>query len=172
MKDGKPFPDADEVYADLLKSEEVSVPLCMYRPSHKKLLQRKSHKNGVSTFAFAFARLISVMSISSQIFKKLIISIKQLSISGLEGVDLQSNAPNYLDLSPLYGPNETETDKIRIKDGSGMLFPDCFYDDRFATFPNAVSALLILWNRNHNVCKRCRFFYLALIFHSISQGDL
>jgi hypothetical protein len=58
----------------------------------------------------------------------------------------------YLDLSPLYGVNDTETDMVRAKDGRGMLSPDCFYDGRVMLLPPAVSAFLILWNRNHNVC--------------------
>ena len=40
---------------------------------------------------------------------------------------------------------------VRLKDGSGMLSPDCYYEDRTLFLSPAVSALLILWNRNHNV---------------------
>jgi len=32
-----------------------------------------------------------------------------------------------------------------------MLSPDCFFDDRVVLHPHAVSGLLILWSRNHNV---------------------
>jgi hypothetical protein len=64
--------------------------------------------------------------------------------------DYNETAP-YLDLSMLYGVNDSETDAIRVKDGRGMLSPDCFFDNRVILLPPAVSALLILWNRNHNV---------------------
>lgn len=56
-----------------------------------------------------------------------------------------------LDLSSLYGVNESESDLVRAKDGRGMLSPDCFYENRIMYLSPAVSALLILWNRNHNV---------------------
>ncbi|KAM6494625.1 hypothetical protein JOM56_009248 [Amanita muscaria] len=56
----------------------------------------------------------------------------------------------YFDLSPLYGSNDRETDTVRTKNGSGMLWPDCFFEDRLAPLPDAGPALLILWNRFHN----------------------
>ncbi|KAG5645631.1 hypothetical protein DXG03_005622 [Asterophora parasitica] len=59
-----------------------------------------------------------------------------------------------LDLSPLYGVDDSECDLIRAKDGTGMLSPDCFYDDRATFLPPAVSVLLIIWNRNHNYIAR------------------
>jgi linoleate 10R-lipoxygenase len=40
---------------------------------------------------------------------------------------------------------------VCMKDGSGMLSPDCYYEDRTLFLSPAVSALLILWNWNHNV---------------------
>ena len=58
----------------------------------------------------------------------------------------------FFDLSPLYGFTDDDADQIRLKDGTGMLAPDCFCEDRVAFLPPAVSAMLILWNRNHNVC--------------------
>ena len=70
---------------------------------------------------------------------------------------VDQNNPNFNQTSPffslstLYGVDDTETDQIRVKDGRGMLSPDCFFDDRVVLHPRAVSALLILWNRNHNV---------------------
>ncbi|KAF8630033.1 hypothetical protein AX15_003144 [Amanita polypyramis BW_CC] len=56
----------------------------------------------------------------------------------------------YFDLSPLYGTNKEETNKVRMKDGSGRLWPDCFSEDRLTMLPDSVPALLILWNRYHN----------------------
>ncbi|KAG6864426.1 hypothetical protein C0991_009578 [Blastosporella zonata] len=60
----------------------------------------------------------------------------------------------YLDLSPLYGANDSESELVRAKDGRGMLSPDCVYDDRVMFYSPAVAALLILWNRNHNYIAR------------------
>ena len=54
-------------------------------------------------------------------------------------------------LSPLYGATSEETNKVRSKDGRGMLAPDCFFDPKVLNYPQAVVALLVLWNRNHNV---------------------
>ena len=57
----------------------------------------------------------------------------------------------YLDLSPLYGVDEIESKEVRVVDGRGMLAPDCFFEDRVIYLSPAVSVLLILLNRNHNV---------------------
>lgn len=38
-----------------------------------------------------------------------------------------------------------------MKDGRGLLLPDSFFEDRLVFLPPAVTALLILWSRNHNV---------------------
>jgi hypothetical protein len=56
---------------------------------------------------------------------------------------------SYLDLSPLYGANQEEQNKIRtFKDGT--LKPDCFSEIRMGTLPPGVGALLICFNRFHN----------------------
>lgn len=73
---------------------------------------------------------------------------EQLSFVRNKGEDPEKAC--FLDLYPLYGVKEN-TSSIRAKDGRGMLSPDCFVDKRAACYPAAVSALLILWNRNHNV---------------------
>ena len=55
----------------------------------------------------------------------------QLSLFRITGTKSEHNETSpYLDLYPLYGVNDTETDMVRAKDGRGMLSPDCFYDDR------------------------------------------
>ncbi len=66
-----------------------------------------------------------------------------------------NKASPYFDLSPLYGTNEVETGSIRMKDGRGMLWPDSFTEDseRLGMLPDSVPALLVLWNRYHNVCS-------------------
>ena len=58
---------------------------------------------------------------------------------------------SYVDLAPLYGNNQQTQDKIRKKDGRGLLIPDTFAEDRLLLLPPAVCVLLTLFNRNHNV---------------------
>ena len=58
---------------------------------------------------------------------------------------------SYVDLAPLYGNNQEMQDKIRVRDGRGVLHPDTFAEDRLLLLPPAVSVLLVLFNRNHNV---------------------
>ncbi|KAF8324641.1 hypothetical protein F5887DRAFT_902682, partial [Amanita rubescens] len=40
-----------------------------------------------------------------------------------------------------------------LRDGTGMLWPDSFTEERLAMLPDSVPALLVLWNRYHNVCS-------------------
>jgi linoleate 10R-lipoxygenase len=61
---------------------------------------------------------------------------------------------SYIDLAPLYGNNEETLNKIRVRDGRGLLQPDTFAEDRLLLLPPAVSVLLVLFNRNHNVRPR------------------
>ncbi|KAF8623795.1 hypothetical protein AX17_007298 [Amanita inopinata Kibby_2008] len=94
-----------------------------------------AHPNDVSGMAFAVATI--------------------LALSLYREADPHSRSEHngtspYLDLSPLYGVDETDTDKIRMKDGRGMLSPDCFCEDRLDMLPDSVPALLVLWNRYHN----------------------
>ena len=58
---------------------------------------------------------------------------------------------SYVDLSPLYGNNEETLNKIRVRDGRGLILPDTFAEDRLLLLPPAVCVLLVLFNRNHNV---------------------
>ncbi|KAL4078615.1 heme peroxidase [Scleroderma yunnanense] len=60
----------------------------------------------------------------------------------------------YVDLAPLYGNDQATQDKIRIKDGRGLLHPDTFAEDRLLLLPPAVCVLLVLFNRNHNYIAR------------------
>ncbi|KIL60375.1 hypothetical protein M378DRAFT_26578, partial [Amanita muscaria Koide BX008] len=96
----------------------------------------KTHPNGISSLAFAFISILSKLSLNRG-------DTNQASLNH------NSTSP-YFDLSPLYGSNDRETDTVRTKNGSGMLWPDCFFEDRLATLPDAAPALLILWNRFHN----------------------
>lgn len=56
---------------------------------------------------------------------------------------------SYLDLSPLYGCNQAEQDKVRTFE-NGRLKPDCFAEARILGFPLGVSCLLVLFSRYHN----------------------
>jgi heme peroxidase len=56
---------------------------------------------------------------------------------------------SYLDLSPLYGCNQAEQDKVRTFE-NGRLKPDCFAEARILGFPPGVSCLLVLFSRYHN----------------------
>jgi linoleate 10R-lipoxygenase len=58
---------------------------------------------------------------------------------------------SYLDLSPLYGYDQASQDKVRKRDGRGMLYNDVFAEERLLFLPPAVCALLVLFCRNHNV---------------------
>jgi linoleate 10R-lipoxygenase len=104
-----------------------------------KLLKRdefKEHPGGISSLFFAFAEII---------------------IHNIFNTDLRSegwtrnNASSYLDLSPLYGNSKEQVNKVRRGDGTGRIWDDVFSDSRLIYMPPAVCALLILFNRNHNV---------------------
>ena len=58
---------------------------------------------------------------------------------------------SYIDLAPLYGSSDAQLEKIRVRDGRGLLKPDTFAEDRLLLLPPAVCVLLVLFNRNHNV---------------------
>jgi hypothetical protein len=62
-----------------------------------------------------------------------------------------NDTSSYVDLSPLYGANQKEQDKIRKFDGYGLLFPDIFAEDRLLLLPPSVCSVLVLFSRNHNV---------------------
>ena len=56
---------------------------------------------------------------------------------------------SYLDLSPLYGTTKALQDYVRTGK-NGLLKVDRFADTRFRIQPAAVTALVVLFNRNHN----------------------
>ncbi|TDL26424.1 heme peroxidase [Rickenella mellea] len=63
----------------------------------------------------------------------------------------KNNTSSYLDLSPVYGYNQITQDLVRNKDlGRGLLYPDTFSEERLGFLPAAVSALLVIFSRNHN----------------------
>ncbi|KAF7985871.1 hypothetical protein HWV62_43736 [Athelia sp. TMB] len=95
--------------------------------------KRMDHPNGMSGLVHASLTIIAL----------------SLFRSNISDDRYNENSP-YLDLSPLYGVNDDEANSIRIKDGRGMLAPDCFSESRILFLHPATAALLILWNRNHN----------------------
>jgi hypothetical protein len=101
------------------------------------LLRRKgfvSHPGGLSSLMFNFATLVI-----HSVFRT---SHRDVTIN---------ETSSYVDLGPLYGNNQQEQDRVRIRDGKGMLHPDTFSEDRLLLLPPGVCTLLVLFNRNHNV---------------------
>ncbi|KAG5723411.1 Psi-producing oxygenase C [Termitomyces sp. T112] len=100
------------------------------------LLRREGfveHPAGLSSLMFSFAALVihTVFRTSHQ--------------------DWNINeTPSYVDLSPLYGHNQREQDRVRVRNGYGVLKPDVFAEDRLLLLPPAVCTLLVLFSRNHN----------------------
>lgn len=85
---------------------------------------------------------------------------------------INNETSSYIDLTPLYGHTQDLVDKIRLRDGTGCLHPDCFAEDRLLFLPPAVSALLVLFNRNHNVCSffsHCLALILCLLKYIASR---
>jgi len=110
-----------------------------------KLLKRDKfveHPGGVSSLFFAFADLI-------------IHNIFNTDHSS-PGYTINS-ASSYLDLSPLYGTSQEEVNRVRLNDGTGRLKEDVFADPRLLSMPPAVCALVIIFNRNHNVSLPATF---------------
>ncbi|KAF6760375.1 heme peroxidase [Ephemerocybe angulata] len=93
----------------------------------------EEHPGGISSLFFAFADLVIH------------------SIFDTDHHDWTiNNASSYLDLSVLYGGDETKINAVRRKDGTGRLWNDVFGDYRLLHMPPASCALLVLMNRNHN----------------------
>ncbi|KAJ7247649.1 heme peroxidase [Mycena haematopus] len=91
------------------------------------------HPAGLSSLMFSFAALV-------------IHSIFRTSHANMNINDTSS----YVDLSPLYGHGQDEQDRVRSKEGRGLLHPDVFAEDRLLLLPPAVCAILVLFSRNHN----------------------
>ncbi|KAG8780137.1 hypothetical protein FRC12_023407 [Ceratobasidium sp. 428] len=61
-----------------------------------------------------------------------------------------NDTSSYLDLSPLYGHDLAAQMKVRRNDGTGRLYEDVFAENRLLLMPPSVSALLVMFSRNHN----------------------
>ncbi|KAH7890809.1 heme peroxidase [Phlebopus sp. FC_14] len=97
----------------------------------------RKHPAGLSSLMFSFAALVI-----HSVFRT---DHKNVNINMTSG---------YVDLAPLYGNDQATQDKVRIKDGRGLLHPDVFAEDRLLLLPPAVCVLLVLFNRNHNYIAR------------------
>ncbi|EMD39204.1 hypothetical protein CERSUDRAFT_112882 [Gelatoporia subvermispora B] len=100
------------------------------------LLRREEfvkHPAGLSSMMFSFAALV----------------IHTVFRTSHTDVNINETS-SYVDLSPLYGHDAAALEKIRVRDGRGLLKPDTFAEDRLLLLPPAVCVLLVLFNRNHN----------------------
>lgn len=100
------------------------------------------HPGGISSLFFAFANLVIHSCFNTD--------HRDYTIN---------NASSYLDLSILYGSSQEDNDAVRMKDGTGQLWPDVFADSRLLLMPPSTCALLVLLSRNHNVSNN---FVLAV----------
>ncbi|OBZ73945.1 Linoleate 10R-lipoxygenase [Grifola frondosa] len=104
------------------------------------LLKREAfvkHPAGLSSMMFSFAALV----------------IHTVFRTSHQDVNINDTS-SYIDLAPLYGHNQEAQDKIRVRDGRGLLSPDSFAEDRLLLLPPAVCVLLVLFSRNHNYIAR------------------
>ncbi|KAG6810880.1 hypothetical protein H0H92_009972 [Tricholoma furcatifolium] len=108
------------------------------------ILQRKgaqNHAGGMSSLIFAFASIVT-----HSLFRT---DQKNIHIN---------NASSYLDLSPLYGDNQTAQDKVRDKaSGRGLLYPDTFSEERLLFLPPASSVLLYIARRLLKINEKKRW---------------
>ncbi|KAG2157761.1 heme peroxidase [Suillus bovinus] len=106
------------------------------------LLRREKftpHPQGLSALMFSFAALVIHSVFRSD------------HTPGRQHINMTSG---YVDLAPLYGNDQDTQDKVRNKDGRGLLSPDVFAEDRLLFLPPQVCVLLVLFNRNHNYIAR------------------
>ncbi|KZO96936.1 heme peroxidase [Calocera viscosa TUFC12733] len=97
--------------------------------------EKQDHPGGVSSMLFTFATLIihTLFRTCPETGKRHI-----------------NDTSSYLDLSPLYGSDQAAQDTVRNKDGRGKLYEDVYAENRVHLLPPSVSALLIIFCRNHN----------------------
>lgn len=114
------LPDPDLIFDELLKR----------RPG--KNGEFKANDFGISSNFFYFTTLISHDLFDTDATDKSI-----------------NRATSYLDLSPLYGSTKQLQDSVRIGT-NGLLKPDQYADTSFWLEPAGLTALLVLFNRNHN----------------------
>ncbi len=92
----------------------------------------KASEFGISSNFFYFATLITH------------------DLFNTDGTDKSINlTTSYLDLSPLYGSTKQIQDTVRTGK-NGLLKPDQYADTRFWIQPVGLTALIVLFSRNHN----------------------
>ncbi|KAF8630158.1 hypothetical protein AX15_003106 [Amanita polypyramis BW_CC] len=107
------------------------------------LLKREGfvkHPAGLSSLFFAFAALV----------------IHTVFRTSHRNADINETS-SYVDLAPLYGHNQAAQDRVRVRDGYGLLYPDSFAEDRLLLLPPPVCVLLVLFSRNHNYIAKKLF---------------
>ena len=130
---------AHKPYARSVASSHVMPPSSLPDPSlvFDTLLRRDrhvEHPTGLSSCFFAFANLI----------------IHSLFRTNRKDGRINDTS-SYLDLSPLYGVDQGEQDTVRRFDGTGRLWDDVVADVRLLGMTPETFALLMIFNRNHNV---------------------
>ncbi|KAF9432922.1 hypothetical protein BGZ76_010129 [Entomortierella beljakovae] len=101
----------------------------MQRPASKPF---EPHPNGINALLFSLAGVIT-----HDLFRSSPID---------PAVNLTTH---YADLSPLYGSNQKEQDRVRTFK-NGLLHPDTFADPRLQFQLPGIVAMLIIFSRNHN----------------------
>ncbi|KAK8076499.1 hypothetical protein PG994_003771 [Apiospora phragmitis] len=100
--------------------------------------QYRKHPNNVSSVLWYWATIIIHVS-------KFAVDLFWTDFTDIS----KTKTSSYLDLSPLYGSNQTMQDSIRtFKDG--MMKPDSYADKRLVGMFPGVSVILIMFNRFHN----------------------
>ncbi|KAI6041267.1 heme peroxidase, partial [Pisolithus marmoratus] len=138
-------PDMGQAGTPYARSVQQANPLpCNQLPDpgliFDTLLRRdefRKHPAGLSSLMFSFAALVI-----HSVFRT---DHKRPEINMTSG---------YVDLAPLYGNDQDVQKKVRIIDGRGLLRTDTFAEERVLPLPPAISALLVLFNRNHNYIAR------------------
>jgi hypothetical protein len=100
----------------------------------------EKHPAGLSSMMFSFAALV----------------IHSVFRTSHYDVNINETS-SYVDLSPLYGHNQQAQDRVRVRDGRGLLYPDVFAEDRLLLLPPAVCVILVLFSRNHNFIAKKLF---------------
>ncbi|KAL8290495.1 hypothetical protein RQP46_002753 [Phenoliferia psychrophenolica] len=100
----------------------------------------KEHPSGISSLFFSFATIVIHECFSTSPTDA---SINQTS--------------SYVDLSTLYGNNLDEQEAVRTLCGLGTLYPDTISSLSLMMMPPAVSVLLTIFSRNHNIIAKKLF---------------
>ncbi|KAJ3859653.1 linoleate diol synthase [Lentinula novae-zelandiae] len=103
------LPDPGLIFDTLLK-----------RDGWRYVVQFQSHPAGLSSLMFSFAALV----------------IHSVFRTSHTDVNINETS-SYCDLAPLYGHNQETQDRVRRKEGLGLLHPDSFAEDRLLLLPPA-----------------------------------